>query len=184
MSEKELGSSCRSLFILIACAAQEASKQHFIEGSLKRTELEALVTKKKTFSLPQFRVYDRQGRQVADFGSGFDDTFSGQLNKIFKSPTPTKSETTLHDELVKVIGPDEKPLPDFPEFQFAIVEYWAEWCEPCKAQAGALAPGTRCPQRSGSQCIPCRSLSEKGLGNSFCEKEEEVRMDLRFHSYL
>jgi thiol-disulfide isomerase/thioredoxin len=39
---------------------------------------------------------------------------------------------------VKVIGADGKPLPDFPEFQFAIVEYWAEWCEPCKSQPALL----------------------------------------------
>ena len=127
-----------SLFILIACSAQEVSKQHFIEGSLKKAELDALVTKSKRFSLPQFRVYDRQGRQIADFGDGFADNFPAQLDKVFKSPKPTKSETTLHDELVKVVGADRKPLPDFPEFQFAIVEYWASWCEPCKAQAEAL----------------------------------------------
>lgn len=88
------------------------------------------------FELPQLRVYDRQGRQVADFGGGFDpDRFRGQLEKVLRSPSPKEGKKSLQDEMQSIVEKNGKPPEKLADVDFTLVEYWAEWCEPCHLQA-------------------------------------------------
>jgi hypothetical protein len=93
----------------------------------------------KTFELPQLRVYDQQGRQVADFGGGFaPDTFRAQLEEVLRSPSPKTGAESLEDEAKEIVEKDGTPLVKSASPDFTIVEYWADWCKPCHMQAKLL----------------------------------------------
>jgi len=97
------------------------------------------MIKGKEFSLPQMWVYDRQGRQVADFGDGFDpDGFRPQLEKVLHSPSPKADGKSLEAVVKDFVEKDGKPLRKLADADFTIVEYWAEWCEACHDQAKLL----------------------------------------------
>ena len=94
------------------------------------------LVKGNIFELPQLRIYDRQGRQVADFGGGFDpDRFRGQLEKVLRSPSPKEGKKSLQVELQSIVEKDGKPAEKATAADFTLVEYWAEWCKPCHLQA-------------------------------------------------
>ena len=88
------------------------------------------------FELPQLRIYDRQGRQVADFGGGFaPDRFRGQLEKVLLSPSPKEGKKSLENVLQSIVDKNGKPTEKPANADFTLVEYWAEWCKPCHLQA-------------------------------------------------
>ncbi len=131
------------LFLLtLLIAAQTptsiSSKHQFIESKLKDEELMKMAMGKE-MSLPQMRVYEKQGQLVIDFGNGFDeDTFKEQLDKVLQSPKPIAGKRTLKSELSIMVDSKNKALKDLPAADFTIVEYWADWCEPCHMQFDLL----------------------------------------------
>jgi thiol-disulfide isomerase/thioredoxin len=142
-SRKKLSALLVCLAFLAAPLANSCqpadSKQHTFEVRLADEELSLELKEGKTFVLPQLRVYDKQGRQVGDFGTDFDeDTFPKKLESILKSPSPTGADKTLAMEIKRVADSAGKPLAQLPTADFTIVEYWAEWCEPCKMQKEEL----------------------------------------------
>jgi hypothetical protein len=94
------------------------------------------LIKGNIFELPQLRIYDRQGRQVADFGGGFNpNRFRGQLEEVLRSPSPKEGKKSLQTELQSIVEKDGKPVEKISAADFTMVEYWAEWCKPCHLQA-------------------------------------------------
>lgn len=128
-------------FFLLAClvAPQNTTppQSHFLEVKVENKALLEMLQGGKKFSLPQLRVYNQKGFQVADFGSGEDDTFPATLTKVLQSP-PKENSTTLESETRILVEKDGKPLQTLPSADFTIVEYWADWCEPCHTQAEQL----------------------------------------------
>jgi len=114
------------------------SNHQIIEAKVKDKELLKMVSGKE-LAIPQLRVYDKQGQQVADFGSDFaPETFKEELDKVLQSPKPAEGKPALKAELEIITDNKNKKLKDLAPADFTIVEYWAEWCEPCREQSKLL----------------------------------------------
>lgn len=86
------------------------------------------------FPLPQLRVYDKQGRQVLERLGYYAPTFSSFLTRALSGGTTANPERLLAHEIDLVTAPDGKALSTVPEADYTIVDYWATWCLPCRAQ--------------------------------------------------
>ncbi|HXO38097.1 MAG TPA: hypothetical protein VN872_05645 [Candidatus Acidoferrum sp.] len=113
-------------------------KHQFVEVKLKDKELLKMATGKE-MSLPQLRVYDKQGQLVGDFNDGFDDaTFKDDFDKLLQSAKPITGKAGLTSELDIIVNLKNKALKNLPPADFTIVEYWADWCKPCHQQLELL----------------------------------------------
>lgn len=94
----------------------------------------ASYSKAGYFSNAGWRIYDRQGRQLSDFGSSEERAFRAALNTVLRSPEVVESGTTLSWEISKLVDQSGRPLRDLPEADFTIVKYWAPSCATCQIQ--------------------------------------------------
>jgi len=91
------------------------------------------------FQLPQLRMYDAKGQRVLNV-TGYSSAFAGILSGVLEGRGESQAFATLAAELGRVVrSADHKPLAPLPKADFTIVEYWAEWCAPCHAQARDMA---------------------------------------------
>jgi thiol-disulfide isomerase/thioredoxin len=86
------------------------------------------------FPLPQLRVYDKQGRRVLERLGFYAPTFSSFLTRALSGGSQADASRLLAHELDLVLAPDGKTLSTVPEADYTIVDYWASWCLPCRAQ--------------------------------------------------
>lgn len=86
------------------------------------------------FPLPQLRVFDKQGRQVLERLGYYAPTFVPFLTRALSGDTAANPSRLLAHELDLVLAPDGKTLSTVPEADYTIVDYWASWCLPCRAQ--------------------------------------------------
>lgn len=89
------------------------------------------------FGLPQFRVYDAQGRKILEV-DGYPHDFAAMLSEALKSGGKPDASPSLASETAVVVSPDGKPIGSLPEAPLTFVKYWAEWCVPCHAQSRDL----------------------------------------------
>ncbi|HEX9943453.1 MAG TPA: thioredoxin domain-containing protein [Thermoanaerobaculia bacterium] len=90
------------------------------------------------FQLPQLRVYDAKGARVLDI-TGYSAAFSATLTSVLKGNGRADAARPLARELDRIRTAGGKPLAPLPKADFTIVEYWADWCVPCHAQARDMA---------------------------------------------
>lgn len=86
------------------------------------------------FPVPQLRVYDKQGRRVLERLGYYAPTFSAFLTRALTGGTPADDSRLLAHELDLVLAPDGKLISTLPAADYTIVDYWASWCLPCRAQ--------------------------------------------------
>jgi thiol-disulfide isomerase/thioredoxin len=90
------------------------------------------------FQLPQLRIYDAKGQRVLNL-TGYGSSFSGMLTSVLEGKGQPQASLLLARELDRLRTVDRKPLGALPKADFTIVEYWADWCLPCHAQARDMA---------------------------------------------
>lgn len=123
---------------LLAAAELDTGENHRVIESRLRGEVLATL-QERGMPLPQLRVYDAEGRQIADFDSGYSAaTFPSRLTGTLVNRRPTDSPLTLEREVAWVMTPSGEDLDPLPPADVTVVEYWAEWCAPCHEQWDAL----------------------------------------------
>jgi hypothetical protein len=122
-----------TLLVLLTPPAVVAGAKH--QTFQLRLSTDAMVSdvKQKHAFNSSWRIYDRQGRQVAELGGEDDDHFRHALNLVFESPSSV-SDQTLGWELSRLEEQDGNPLKKMPEADFTIIKYWIKDCEPCLAR--------------------------------------------------
>ena len=89
--------------------------------------------------LPQFRLYDSRGWRLAR-SSGYDRSeFRSRLEAFLAGQGTADGERRLSAELPRFETPRGHRIKTVPPADFTVIEYWAEWCQPCHVQSGELA---------------------------------------------
>lgn len=107
-----------------------------VEAKLAPSEFE-----KPSFqlALPQLRIFDREGRLLYDKTGYEPKGFADDFRRVLASDKPQGSGAPFGQEVARLITPDGKPLVEIPGTGLRIVEWWADWCAPCHAQAREMA---------------------------------------------
>lgn len=121
------------LVLLVPSFAVAGAKQQTFKLRLSTEAIGSDGTKNHAFDRT-WRIYDRQGRMVAQIGGEDEANFRAALDFVLKSPLPLGVQKTLDWELGRLEEHDGSTLKKLPEADFTMVKYFDKSCDICKAE--------------------------------------------------
>lgn len=125
----------RLMILLVAAVGSAFCMADPIELNIKPESLKAsMQASGMMLLLPEFDVFLASGNGIYHKVSFHPDTFKKELAAAISSPV--ENDRQLKDSLSQLQTVEGKAVDSnvATGFDVIFVEYWAEWCEPCKLQ--------------------------------------------------
>jgi hypothetical protein len=124
---------------IVHASSDVAANVRVVELRQTDASLHETYAKGKKIFLPRMAMLDAEGRLLYG-GFGMRNDLHRQLHKAYDAGKPIDSPITLRAILDETERADGTRLrtSDLPKADIYIVDYWAEWCAPCRMMSRDL----------------------------------------------